>query len=698
MAQPLTARVDGARARRWRAVLGVLAGLVLLAILVVMFFPWDVLREPVNRHASERLGRRFEITQRLEVHPGFPTRIVLHGVVLANPEWAARPNLIEAERADFTVRLLPLLRGRIVLPELSLQNPRIALQMEPDGRRSWSLSRDTSDRGAAPVVGALRVDRGQIYYASSGQRADVAADFSIDRENAQDMPLRFRARGTFKGESFEASGRTGGVLQLEASSAKPFPVSIDAAVGQTSLKAAGTVAKLASLDGVQARIDLRGGSLADLYPLLGVVLPETPPYVLQGQLSHEADVWGISRIQGRLGKSDLAGDLVYDRARPVALLSGKVRSTILDFNDLGPLIGARGAAQGARKDVPPPSRPVELARPTAGTQQAQAGLAPAAPPAPARPVAAAQRRVLPAAMLDLKRLRAMDADVWYEAVKVRHVESVPLQSLRTHVRLQGGVLLLDPLEAGVAGGRVAGTLRVDGTSDPAFVNVRLDARLLRLDQLFPAIPRTQGSLGRLNGRIDLQGRGNSTARMLGTSDGQIALLLGKGTMSNMLLELLGLDGGEIAKFFLRGDRQVQVRCGAAAFDVRQGLMASRSLVVDTVDTVILGEGRISLADETLDLLLKPSPKDGSILSLRSPLRITGTFADPSAGPDKTALAGRLGLALALGTVNPLLALAATVETGPGKDADCERVMSMAAASAPGGAAASVRRPPNPERP
>ena len=78
--------------------------------------------------------------------------------------------------------------------------------------------------------------------------------------------------------------------------------------------------------------------------------------------------------------------------------------------------------------------------------------------------------------------------------------------------------------------------------------------------------------------------------------------------------------------------------------------------------------------------------------------ITGTFADPSAGPDKTALAGRLGLALALGTVNPLLALAATVETGPGKDADCERVMSMAAASAPGGAAAPVRRPPNPERP
>lgn len=662
--------------------LGVVAGLVVLAILVIALFPWDVLREPVNRHASERLGRRFEITERLEVHPGFPTRVVLHGVVLANPEWATRPHLIEADRAEFTLRLLPLLSGRLVLPELHLQNPRIALQLEPDGRRSWVLSRDTADRSSAPVVGALRVDRGQLYYAAAGQRADVAADFSVDAEAAQDMPLRFRARGKYRGEAFEAKGRTGGVLQLEAATARPFPVSIDASVGQTSLKAAGTVATLASLDGVQARIDLRGATLADLYPLLGVVLPETPPYVLQGELSHEGDVWKVSRIQGRLGKSDLAGDLAYDRGRPVALLSGKVRSSVLDFNDLGPLIGAQGAGRRARKDAPESSATAQ-ATSAAGARQLPAG---------------APRRVLPAAVLDLKRLNAMDADVWYEAAKVRHVQAVPLESLRTHVQLKAGVLQLDPLDAGVAGGRVAGNLRVDGTSDPAFVTTRLDARLLQLSRLFPSVERMQSSLGRLNGRIELQGRGNSTARMLGTADGQVAFLLGEGTMSNMLLELLGLDGGEIAKFFLRGDRPVQLRCGAAAFDVRQGVMASRSLVVDTSDTLILGEGRVSLADETLDLLLKPQPKDGSILSLRSPLRITGTFADPAASPDKAALAGRVGLALALGTVNPLLALAATVETGPGKDADCERVLNLAAAPAGSSGAAPVRRPPGAERP
>ena len=77
-------------------------------------------------------------------------------------------------------------------------------------------------------------------------------------------------------------------------------------------------------------------------------------------------------------------------------------------------------------------------------------------------------------------------------------------------------------------------------------------------------------------------------------------------------------------------------------------------------------------------MLSPQPKDVSILSLRSPLRIGGTFASPSAGPDKVALGGRAGLALALGIINPLLALAATIETGPGQDADCAKALSTAA--------------------
>ncbi|MDP3170696.1 MAG: AsmA family protein, partial [Polaromonas sp.] len=113
--------------------------------------------------------------------------------------------------------------------------------------------------------------------------------------------------------------------------------------------------------------------------------------------------------------------------------------------------------------------------------------------------------------------------------------------------------------------------------------------------------------------------------------------------------------------------------------VQKGLMTSKAIVLDTVDTVIVGAGTISLADETLNIRLEPSPKDASILSLRSPLNIGGTFGAPTAAPDKGALAGRAAIGLALAVLNPLLALAATIETGPGQDADCKQVIQQAAA-------------------
>ena len=67
-----------------------------------------------------------------------------------------------------------------------------------------------------------------------------------------------------------------------------------------------------------------------------------------------------------------------------------------------------------------------------------------------------------------------------------------------------------------------------------------------------------------------------------------------------------------------------MRCIFGDFGVRDGVMQSRALAFDSTDTIIIGEGSISLKDEQLDLLLRPRPKDRSILSLRSPLRIGGT--------------------------------------------------------------------------
>ena len=644
--------------RRW--LLGIVSFLLVL-VLVLLFFPWDKLRGPVNRYVTDQLGRRFEITDRLSVSLGRTTTVRLDGVELANPDWASEPFLLKAKAAEFDIKLFSLFSGKVDLPRIALFEPQIGLQIEPDGRRTWALSRDTSDTSATPKIGELKVDRGILKYRAADKGADMSVLFTLDeptmpQQGTAQLPLGFKASGKWNNESFTAVGRTGGVLKLSRDLTESFPMEVSAQTGRTTLKATGTVENLQEFSGLNAAIDIQGRNLDELYKLAGVVLPSTPPYKLRGQISKLGQVWSTTKIQGMLGKSDIAGDMSFDTSQKTPLLTGKIRSKILDFDDLRPVIGL----------------PVKSAAAGSTTKEVSAV------PSQKAVSANTQRKMLPTATLDLVKLKAMNADVTYSALDIRHIKELPLDKGNVHVKLNNGVLRLEPLALGVAGGSLAGQITIDVNVMPATFDTKFDLRAVQLNKLFPTIENTKSSLGKISGQVALKGRGNSMAQMLGSASGDVAVLMGRGELSNILLEYIGLDGGEVIKFFLRGDRNVELRCAAAAFEVKQGLMASKVILLDTSDTVINGFGQINLANETLDMVLKPEPKDKSILSLRSPLKIGGTFAAPTAGPDKAALAGRAGLAIALGVINPLLALLATIETGPGKDADCSAALGVAA--------------------
>ena len=665
---------SGGRSLPWAKVLVTFGMLMLALVLLLMFFPWDWLRAPLNRYVSDRTGRHFEITRHLDVKLGRTTRILADGIEFANPEWAKDPHLVKAQAAEIDIRLWPLFLGRIELPLIKLTRPQLGLQMEPDGRRSWALGRDTSDKRNRPKVGALVVDEGSMHFLSSGHGADIRTDFAIDNGGDAKLPLGYKAKGTWQKEQFTADGRAGNVLNLGGAEKGSFPLVINASAAHTTLKASGTVDDLSTMEGADANFTIRGANLSELYKLVGVVLPETPRYELRAHLNKEGEVWKVSQINGKLGNSDLAGQLSFDRSQDVPILAGKLQSKALDFDDLAPLVGL-------------PEQPRSAA--------ALPNVAPVAAGTPAAKLArrnVAPGRVLPTAVLDLARLKAMNADVQYSAARITNVRHLPLDRMSVHVKLKDGVLLLDQTDLGVAGGRLAGRIRINGNSDPAVAEIKLDARALELNKLFPTAKLTQASFGKIHGLIDLQGRGNSVAQMLGGSSGNVALLMGRGQISNMLLEIAGLDGGEIVKFFLTGDRNAELRCAAATFDVSKGLMTSRALLLDTSDTVIYGAGSISLASESMDLVLRPYPKDKSILSLRSPLKVSGSFSRPKAGVDPAALTGRAGIALVLGALNPLLGLAATIETGPGKDADCRAVLQEAEAPAAAARAAAAGVP------
>lgn len=607
-------------------------------------FPWDWLRGPLSRYVSDRTGRQVDITRRLHVDLGRITRVRAEGLVIANPGWAQEPDFLRAEQAEIDLRLWPLLAGRVEVPLVRLRQPWLSLEWLADGRRTWAFGAQGERQGAVRLE-QLEVDQGRLRLIAPHLGADIRAELGI--AGTGPLPLAFRAQGRWRDHPFTAQGRSASVLawrgQATTRQRTPFPLDIRATAGKTSLWMAGGVAALAGFDGADLAVRLEGRNLADLYPLARLVLPATPPYAVSGRLRREGARWQFSQIEGRLGRTDLAGALNFDDSRSVPLLSGSLRTRLLDIDDLAPMVGVRH----------PPRLDRERARRPGG-------------------------RVLPDTPIDLPRLRAMDADVRFEAQRVVNVRLLPLERLSAHVKLQEGVLQLDPLELGLAGGRLAGLLRIDARQPPAALRLDLQARDLQLQKLLPAVDLNRASVGQLQGHVDLAGRGASVAGLLGHASGEVSLLMGPGRISNLLLEIAGLDGAEIVRFLMGRDQRVGLRCAAAGFAVKDGLMTARTLVLDTTDTVIWGGGTISLATEVLDLTFHPRPKDVSILSLRSPLRLAGTLGEPQARVDRGSVAARAGAVLALGAINPLLGLAATVETGPGKDVDCDAVLRQAA--------------------
>src|SRR5690606_17368794 len=144
---------------------------------------------------------------------------------------------------------------------------------------------------------------------------------------------------------------------------------------------------------------------------------------------------------------------------------------------------------------------------------------------------------------------------------------LPLDDMDVHIRLEDGLLRLDPLDFGVAGGRVRSTVRMDARKDTIRTDAAIRLRGLELGRLFPDAGLTDDAIGRIGGEIDLAGSGNSVARMLATADGEAAIGMGRGEVSNLLLELAGLDIYEALKFLLGKDRRVEIRCAFGDFAV-----------------------------------------------------------------------------------------------------------------------------------
>jgi uncharacterized protein involved in outer membrane biogenesis len=648
------------RTRFFACVAAALATPVVLAILFVAVFGWNWLRGPIERTVAQKTGRELLIRGDLSLHLGWPwPRLRADAVTFANPSWAEEHYMVSAEMVEISVDVPQLLGGDIVLPQVRLVRPTVFLEQGSHGKKNWLLDTQQQDEHARIRIGQLTLDKGTLGYDDRAAKTHIRSEISTT-----DLPptsptgddssgIAFHATGHFQGLALTVKGTSGSVLALRDETI-PYPLKVDVTAGGTRIQANGTVTGLIERSAVDMRLAISGDSLDQLYPLLHIPAPVTHAYAAHGRLVHSGNTWWYKELTGHIGGSDVAGTAQVAMGGERPALTADLTSNLLELDDLAPVIGMRATP---RKQMNIPASKTESV------------------PDAVKPPTPTPTGVLPDLPFKTDRWTSMDADVRLRAKQIRRTKELPLDDLSVHLILRDAVLKLTPLDFGVAGGHLRAELTLDGRSNPVRAKVHLKVNKLLLSKLLPAASvNQQASIGEINGLLTLTGTGGSVKQMLATADGTVGLLVHHGEVSQLLMEKAGLHLWEILQLKLTGDKRIALRCAVADFDVKAGLMTTNAFAFDTAVTTLLGSGTIDLVHETMDLTLTQKTKNTSLLALTTPIYVRGSFANPNVGINKGKAAARAAGSLALGLLNPLLALLPLIDPGPGEDSNCAQLL------------------------
>ncbi|PNS07427.1 AsmA family protein [Solilutibacter silvestris] len=623
-------------------------GILTVAIIIlILLWDWNWFKRPIERYVHDKTGRELHIDGNLGVHLGRLTTVTADGLRFGNAAWSKTPLMVKTDRLQMSFELWPALFARdFRIPDLRLVHPDLLLETGPDGIGNWVL-KNSDARGMQPQFQRLWIDGGRLRYVDApvGTDVDIAVQTAAPQSSTTGPPIDVKGSGHWKGSPFALQGHGESPLDLRDRN-RPYQVDAHAVAGPTRAHARGTLLDPLRMRDFNLQLALSGSNLDDLYRLLGIALPPTPPYALDGRLtrvvnSPTSSTWKYDGFSGRVGNSDLAGFAHFTTGNR-HYLQADLRSKQLDLEDLAGFIG--GAPKAGHESNG------ELAA-KAARQQARGKLFPDDP-------------------FNTGKLRSMDADVRLRAAQI-NTQTLPVDDMDAVLALKGGVLTLHPLDFGVADGLIRSDIRMDARKDILHTQAEIHARDLTLAKLLPKVKLGNTAIGKLGGNATINGTGNSIAAILGSADGGIDLGMGQGQISKLAMAFAGLDLASILKIKLTRDQQIPIRCAFGDFAIRDGIASPRALAFDTSDLLMTGAGQIDMKNERLDLTLQTKPRRFSPLSLRAPLYIRGSFVHASVRPDYARVGLRALAATALGSLTaPAAALVATTNLGGKAEAYC----------------------------
>jgi uncharacterized protein involved in outer membrane biogenesis len=588
----------------------------------------------IAEQAKAATGRDLKFAGDIKVQVSLTPSLSVEGVSFSNASWGSRPEMAKLRKLDVEVALMPLLSKQVQVNRLVLEGLDLLAETDKQGRGNWEFGTDKKDAPAAkggeaapmPVVKMVRLKDIKIAYkdGKSGQTVNVGLDSLDVAADDPSAPLAVKLAGAMNGVAYKLDGKVGSVPDILAG--KPMPVSMKADLLGIASTVDGRIGKPLEGKGIDLAVKVDVPKLADTVKAAAALAPDLKdagpvpavPVSFAGKVTDTAKGYAVDGMKLTLGGSDLSGRLAVALGGARPAIEADLASNLLNVDELAP----------PSKDQPAPAKKSD-------------------------------GRVFPNDPLPLDGLKAADAKVKFAAKKIV-AQGNTIENASVDLTLANGKLTVNPLGLVAYGGKIGGTVTLDGGAATPTLAAKLN-----VDHLdYSALLKQQGTDivqgGKVDVAVDVRGAGKSVRALMAGLNGETRIASQGGKINS---NALNIGTGDVAALLpmVKSEGDKDIRCAVVHLDIAGGLAKPRSIVVETGGLSVIGTGTINLATEGLNLKVEPRAKKTSVASLAEvTMLVGGTFANPDVKPDpesmgKAALgtAATVGAAVATGGVSLL---------------------------------------------
>lgn len=277
------------------------------------------------------------------------------------------------------------------------------------------------------------------------------------------------------------------------------------------------------------------------------------------------------------------------------------------------------------------------------------------------------------APLPLDLLTLIDAEVRLALASLT-ADELSVTDIAATAVLKDGTLRLDPVAAVLSDGKIAATATIAANEAVPTQALRATWQGADFGKLAHTLHGSDTLEAKGDAAVDLTASGASPRDMIASLAGTAWVTTKGGRIANEDWELIAEDLTTKFLPFLEGAGRGTLNCAVGRWTLKRGVAETVVLMIDSDRVTVGGEGRIDLARETLDMRLTPNPKDASLVSLATPIMITGPIADPAIAPDPVAVAKGVGsLVGGAALAGPLALMLPFVSSGSTEPACAEAI-------------------------